>query len=104
MIEKFLGASAVAQQSQKQMLMFETNTASCGGFPGSSNSFGSALWGVDYGLQLAYSNFSHALLHCGGQDVFYNVSGFLDLGRRVEINVLFNSLLLVRILVLFRFC
>ncbi|CAL1698444.1 unnamed protein product [Somion occarium] len=72
MIEKFLGASAVAQQSQKQMLMFETNTASCGGFPGSSNSFGSALWGVDYGLQLAYSNFSHALLHCGGQDVFYN--------------------------------
>ena len=54
--------------------MFETNTASCGGFPGVSDSFGSALWAVDYGLQMAYSNFTGALLHIGGQDVSYNVS------------------------------
>ena len=55
-------------------MMFETNTASCGGFPGVSDSFGAALWGVDYGLQMAYSNFSGALLHVGGQDDTYNVS------------------------------
>lgn len=52
--------------------MFETNTASCGGFPGISDSFGAALWGVDYGLQMAAVNFSGALFHVGGQSVSYN--------------------------------
>jgi hypothetical protein len=52
--------------------MFETNTASCGGFPGISDSFGAALWGVDYGLQMAAVNFSGALFHVGGQSVAYN--------------------------------
>lgn len=53
--------------------MFETNTASCGGFNGVSDSFGAALWALDYGLQMAYSNFTGALLHIGGMDVSYNV-------------------------------
>lgn len=52
--------------------MFETNTASCGGFPGLSDSFGAALWALDYGLQMAYVNFTQALLHVGGQSVYYN--------------------------------
>lgn len=56
--------------------MFETNSASCGGFKGVSNVYGISLWGLDYGLQMAYSNFSHALIHVGGQDVYYNVSPF----------------------------
>jgi hypothetical protein len=54
--------------------MFETNSASCGGFAGISDSFGAALWLLDYGLQMAYSNFSGALVHVGGQNVYYNVS------------------------------
>jgi len=33
--------------------MFETNTASCGGFPGLSDAFAAALWGVDYALTMA---------------------------------------------------
>lgn len=57
--------------------MFETNTASCGGFPGLSDSFGAALWALDYGLQMAYGNFSGALLHVGGSDAVYNVSSVL---------------------------
>lgn len=57
-------------------MMFETNTASCGGFPGLSDSFGAALWGLDYALQMAYVNFTSALFHVGGQDVYYNVSNF----------------------------
>ena len=73
-IHKYLNTAAIAQQAGRPVLMFETNTASCGGFPGISDSFGSALWGVDYGLQMAYSNFTGALLHVGGQDVSYNVS------------------------------
>lgn len=52
--------------------MFETNTASCGGFAGVSDTFGAALWATDYGLQMAYANFTNALLHFGGQNVFYN--------------------------------
>lgn len=74
LIAQYLPAIPTAQQAGKQFMMFETNTASCGGFPGVSDSFGSALWAVDYGLQMAYSNFTGALLHIGGQDVSYNVS------------------------------
>ena len=59
--------------------MIETNTASCGGFAGISDSYGAALWGIDYGMQLAYGNFTHGLLHTGGQNAFYNVSVFFFL-------------------------
>jgi hypothetical protein len=48
--------------------------ASCGGFLGVSDSFTAALWGLDYALQMAHSNFSGAMFHLGGQNVFYNVS------------------------------
>ena len=73
-VTQYLNSSLLAQQWGKPFMMFETNTASCGGFAGVSDSFGSALWAVDYGLQMAYSNFTGALLHIGGQDVSYNVS------------------------------
>ena len=53
--------------------MFEANSASCGGFAGGvSNVYGIALWALDYGLQMVYSNLTHALIHMGGQDAFYN--------------------------------
>lgn len=77
LISTYLPTSAAALAAGKPLLMFETNTASCGGFPGISDSFGAALWGLDYGLQMAYSNFSGALLHVGGQNVYYNVCLFL---------------------------
>lgn len=57
--------------------MFETNSASCGGFAGLSDSFGATLWALDYGMQMAAHNFSHALLHVGGQNDHYNVCPFL---------------------------
>ena len=60
--------------------MFETNSASCGGFAGISDTYGAALWAIDYGMQLAYGNFSHGMLHTGGQNSYYNVSIF-RLGR-----------------------
>ncbi|KAK0445633.1 glycoside hydrolase family 79 protein [Desarmillaria tabescens] len=70
----YLNSTSYAQNKGKPLIMFETNTASCGGFPGVSDSFGAALWGLDYAMQLAYSNFSGALMHVGGQGVYYNVS------------------------------
>ncbi|KAF7321151.1 Glyco-hydro-79C domain-containing protein [Mycena chlorophos] len=72
LLEPYLNSTAFAQTKGKKMLMFETNTASCGGFGGVSDVFGAALWGLDYGLQMAYSNFSGGLFHAGGQNVFYN--------------------------------
>ncbi|KAI0830342.1 hypothetical protein BC628DRAFT_1416627 [Trametes gibbosa] len=72
LVSPYLSSIPAAIEAGKQYMMFETNTASCGGFPGISDSFASALWGVDYGLQMAYSNFTGALLHVGGQDVSYN--------------------------------
>ncbi|EIW56404.1 uncharacterized protein TRAVEDRAFT_72998 [Trametes versicolor FP-101664 SS1] len=72
LVKPYLNTAGIAQQLGKEFMMFETNTASCGGFPGVSDSFGSAIWAVDYGLQMAYSNFTGALLHVGGQNVSYN--------------------------------
>ncbi|OBZ74672.1 Beta-glucuronidase [Grifola frondosa] len=71
-VSAYLNATSFAQSVGKPFMMFETNTASCGGFPGISDAFGSALWALDYGLQMAYTNFTGALLHVGGQDVSYN--------------------------------
>ena len=73
-ISNMLNSTSIAQQVGKPFIMFETNTASCGGFRGISNSFGSALWALDYGLKMVNSNFTHALVHVGGQNVYYNVS------------------------------
>lgn len=58
--------------NNKPMIMFETNTASCSGFPGISDSFGAALWGLDWALMMAFNNFSAALFHVGGQNTYYN--------------------------------
>ncbi|OCH90122.1 hypothetical protein OBBRIDRAFT_793583 [Obba rivulosa] len=71
-VAPYIASTALAQTYGKPFLMFETNTASCGGFPGVSDSFGSALWGIDYGLQMAYVNFTGALIHVGGVDDSYN--------------------------------
>lgn len=74
LVAPFLNSSRIAQEVGKPFIMFETNTASCGGFPGISDSFGAGLWALDYGLTMAASNFSGAMLHVGGQNVYYNVS------------------------------
>jgi hypothetical protein len=89
-VSEFPGASDYAQSVGKPFLMFETNTASCGGFPGLSDSFGAALWGIDYALQLAYSNFSTVLFHVGGQSVYYNVCSTINLVVQHLIIVLFS--------------
>ncbi|KAJ7728935.1 glycoside hydrolase family 79 protein [Mycena maculata] len=74
LVQPYLNAVSISQAAGKPFLMFETNSASCGGFPGISDSFGATLWALDYGLQMAYGNFSGAMLHVGGQNVYYNVA------------------------------
>jgi len=72
LVQQYLNAALVAQQVGKPFMMFETNTASCGGFPGISDAFVAALWGLDYALTMANNNFTGALWHVGGQSVYYN--------------------------------
>lgn len=72
LVSFYASSTLFAQTQSKPFIMFETNTASCGGFPGISNAFSASLWALDYGLQMAYTNFSEALLHVGGQSVVYN--------------------------------
>jgi len=74
LLRPYVNTSNIAREMGKQLIMFETNTATCGGLPGISDSFGAALWALDYGFTMAATNFSHALLHIGGQNVYYNVS------------------------------
>ncbi|KZT38546.1 hypothetical protein SISSUDRAFT_1046831 [Sistotremastrum suecicum HHB10207 ss-3] len=70
--QPYANTSQIAAQMNKPFIMFETNTASCGGFSGLSDSFVSALWTIDYALNMASFNFSNALLHVGGQSDYYN--------------------------------
>ncbi|KAJ8520351.1 hypothetical protein ONZ45_g2843 [Pleurotus djamor] len=72
LVNPYLFTSQLAQQAGKPFMMFETNTASCGGFAGISDTFGAALWALDYGYQMAHANFSGAMFHVGGQNVYYN--------------------------------
>ena len=57
---QYAPSTFLAQSVGKPFQMFETNTASSGGFPGIIDSFGAALWATDSGFQMA--NFSEALL------------------------------------------
>ena len=74
LLKIYLNSTSIAQTYNKPFLMFETNTASCGGFPGVSDAFAASLWALDYALEMAYSNFSMGLFHTGGQNDSYNVS------------------------------
>ncbi|WVW82605.1 hypothetical protein I302_104616 [Kwoniella bestiolae CBS 10118] len=71
-VQPYLGNSQTVLGAQKEFIMLETNSASCGGFAGLSDSFGVALWMTDYALQMAWGNFTTALMHVGGQNVYYN--------------------------------
>lgn len=72
LVEPYLAGTAEILAAGKSIMMMEFNTASCGGFAGLSDSFGAAMWMVDYALQMAVSNMTQALMHIGGQGVYYN--------------------------------
>ncbi|KAI5124955.1 hypothetical protein M0805_007382 [Coniferiporia weirii] len=55
------------------ILMSEFNTASCGGVPGISDTFGATMWALDYVLQLASVGFEGAYIHTREQGISYNI-------------------------------
>lgn len=61
-------STSCAHSLGQPSIVFETvTTASCEGSPAMDNNFSATLWGVDYALQVAYSNFTSALFGIGGQ-------------------------------------
>ena len=80
--QQYLNFSQFAQEIGKPFMMFETNSAACGGFSGISDAFAAALWGLDYALMMAHSNFTGALFHIGGQNAYYNVSSLFKFFHR----------------------
>jgi len=61
--EEAASLARAAQARGVPIAMAETNSASCGGMPGVSNAFTSALWGLDYAFNLAADGFVHVDLH-----------------------------------------
>lgn len=53
----------VAREHHLPIAMAETNSASCGGMPGVSNAFASALWGLDYTFSLVEDGFVNVDFH-----------------------------------------
>ncbi|KAI0270634.1 hypothetical protein BC834DRAFT_967376 [Gloeopeniophorella convolvens] len=72
LIQTYVNSSAFALQNGKPFMMFETNSASCSGFAGISNSFGAALWALDWAFTMGFNNLTGALFHIGGQNAYYN--------------------------------
>ena len=62
-----------AHQANKQVLLGEFNTASCGGVPNISDTFAATLWQIDYVLQLASVGYSGAYIHTRESGVTYNL-------------------------------
>ncbi|KAI1337056.1 hypothetical protein F5Y15DRAFT_426201 [Xylariaceae sp. FL0016] len=52
------------------LVMGETNSVSCGGRSGISDTFGAALWGVDYVLGAASLGFAKVYFHLGAQSEY----------------------------------
>jgi hypothetical protein len=65
-------AAKTINAAGKQLIMGETNTAACGGLPGVSDTFVSALWAVDWLMYLGSIGFSSASMQIGGKTTFYN--------------------------------
>ena len=53
--------------------MSEFSTVSCGGYPTVSDTFGAALWSVDYAVQMAVVGYSAAYLHTRERNISYNL-------------------------------
>ncbi|KAG9102409.1 hypothetical protein FRC06_002026 [Ceratobasidium sp. 370] len=68
----YVNASNMVQAAGKEIIMLESNSVSCGGLDGVSDTFGSALFAIDNALQLASIGFSQVFFHSGGSTSRYN--------------------------------
>ncbi|PLB49760.1 hypothetical protein P170DRAFT_465081 [Aspergillus steynii IBT 23096] len=64
-ISQYIPQVAAAERAGSILTLGETNSASCSGRSGISDTFGAALWAVDYVLQAASIGLQQVLFHLG---------------------------------------
>ncbi|KLO18056.1 glycoside hydrolase family 79 protein [Schizopora paradoxa] len=62
-----------AHADNKQILMGEFNSASCGGIEGISDTFAATMWAMDWVLQMASVGYTGAYIHTREAGVTYNL-------------------------------
>lgn len=65
-VSQYIPQIAAADAAGAPLVMGETNSASCSGKSGISDTFGAALWSVDYGEQFSRSPFSSCFRKASG--------------------------------------
>ncbi|KAH7027895.1 uncharacterized protein B0I36DRAFT_328162 [Microdochium trichocladiopsis] len=76
-VSQYAPQVAAADVTGHPFVMGETNSVSCGGRSGISDTFGAALWGVDYVLTAASVGIEKIYFHLGGNSEY---SSFTPLG------------------------
>jgi hypothetical protein len=69
-VSQYVPQVAAAHAVGKPLVMGETNSASCSGRSGISDTFGAALWGVDYVLMAASIGFEKVYFHLGAHSEY----------------------------------
>lgn len=69
-VSQYAPQVAAADAAGAPLVMGETNSVSCSGKSGISDTFGAALWGVDYVLQAAALGFRKVYFHLGAQSEY----------------------------------
>lgn len=69
-VSQYAPQAAAADKAGATLVMGETNSVSCGGRSGISDTFGAALWGVDYVLMDATIGVSKTYFHLGAQSEY----------------------------------
>ena len=69
-VSQYAPEAAAAQRAGAPLVMGETNSVSCGGRSGISDTFGAALWSVDYVLTDATIGVEKTYFHLGGQSEY----------------------------------
>ncbi|KAI9152130.1 putative glycoside hydrolase family 79 protein [Paramyrothecium foliicola] len=69
-VSQYVPQVAAAREAGKPLVMGETNSISCSGRSGISDTFGAALWGVDYVLMAASIGFEKVYFHLGAHSEY----------------------------------
>lgn len=69
-VSQYIPQVAAADAAGSPLVMGETNSASCSGKSGISDTFGAALWGVDYVLTAASIGFEKIYFHLGAESEY----------------------------------
>lgn len=76
-ISQYIPQVAAAERAKSRLTLGETNSASCSGRSGISDTFGAALWATDYALAAASIGLEQVFFHLGHQSEY---SAFTPVG------------------------